>query len=211
MSKEEYKASPDRPKWTVNSEAGEIRRTTNDAVEGDLIAKYDAAEGVVEIQDGYSKYRAALTSVLKGNDGGHFTRFGKIGLIEKAPADAPKRPMKSYKLGEKSPGRVEWEARYMPKTFMDRWGVERMQIRTGYDRVERIRTKDDGSGDRERYMEKVPVYKDVKSLDFDVDEILEGKQRLIARAKTCLTHVAHESPDLNEYDDTLDREGDDSI
>lgn len=211
MSIEEYPASPDRPKWLVDPTAGEIRRTVSDSSPGEVIAKYDAESGVVELPKEHSNYRLSIINVMKGANGGHFDRFGTIGLDEKAPKDAPPKPKKSYKLGEKSPGRVEWEARHTPQTFLDRWGVDRMQTRTGYESIERIRTKDDGSGDREKYIEKVPVYKDVNHLRFDVDDLLDGKQRLIARAKTILTHIAHESPDLNEYDDSLDQEDDDRI
>lgn len=214
MSNQDYVASPDRPKWSVSAEDGEIRRVIKDGTEGELIAKYDAAEGVVEILGGPEKekqYRLPLINVMKGQNGGHFTRFGKIGVSEEVPADAPPRPKKSFKLGEKSPGRVEWEARYMPQTFIDRWGVERMQIRTAFEEVERVRTKKDGSGDRERYTDRVPQYRDVAGLKFDVDKVISGEQRLIARAKTCLTHVPAQSPDLSEYDDSLDAEDDDGI
>lgn len=211
MSNQDYKATPDRPKWVVDAEAGEIRRFTSETDEGELIAKYDAPSGVVELEKGKAGYRLPITNVMKGQNGGHFERFGKIGAEEKAPVKAPAKPNKSFSQGEKTKDRVIWEARYMPETFKGRWGVERLQVRTGFEQVERIRTKQDGTGDRERYMDSVPVYQDVNGLDFEVDKLLSGEQRLIARAKTCITAVAEQSPDLTEYDDSLDAPADEGI
>ena len=201
--KNDHEATPNRPKWIVDSDKGEIRRDTGPGAPIELIAKWDSQTGIVQIEEGKSNYRAAIVNVMKGENGGHFSSFGEIGKVQEVPKDAPPKPKKAFKHGEKTPQRVEWMAQYMKETFLAMWGVFKMQVRTGYQKVERIGVNEE-TGDRFKYTEDVPVYEDVPGFDYSIAKLKSGEQRLIAWAKTCLTHKAEESPDLSEYDHDLD-------
>jgi choline dehydrogenase-like flavoprotein len=97
-------------------------------------------------------------------------------------------------------------AKYMPETFLVMWGVEQMQVRTGFRKESRIGVRED-SGDRYNYVEDVPEYENVQGFDFSVPALISGEQRLIASAKTCLTHAAAEADVSGDYDDSLDQVG----
>lgn len=205
MSRDINEATDQRPVWEVDADKGEIRRHTGVHAPVQLVAKWDTKTGVVELQEGFSTYRAAVTAVLRADPKGFFSVFGKIGENpEKPKAPLSQKPKKGFRQGEKTPARVEWMAENMPQTFLGMWGVIQMQVRSGYENVERIAI-DERTKDRYITNDKVPVYEDVEGFDFSVAKIKAGEQRLIAHAKTCLTIKSEESADLSEYDESLDR------
>jgi len=209
-NEEERAATPDRPVWHLNADEGIITRSTGDSEPLELIAKYDVKSGVVEMQEGRGKQRLAVVNFMKGK-GHHYTGMGKIGLVEKVAEDAPPKPLKGFKFGEKSPKRVQWMAKYQPQQFVAMWGVIKLQVRTGFRKVECIGVKKD-TGDRYLYDKDEPVYEDTTGLDFSIPSLLSGEQRLIAESKTCLTCKAVDSADSGEYDESIDRDDDeDSI
>lgn len=171
----------------------------------DQVAKYDPKTGIVEILPEMANYRVRIISHL--NDKGHrFTEIGKIGL-EAVPEGIPIKPKKNPRLGDKTPSVVEWYAKYRKEVFVAKFGIRELQVRTGFDTFER-KVRDDDTGKYIVIPEQVPIYERVDNLDYSINSLKTGEQRLIADCKTHLTAKMRDTESNSEYDWELDKKSD---
>lgn len=173
----------------------------DDGVDKESVARYDSQKGIVEMLPGKHNYRVAVIRHL--NDKGFkYSTVGKIGM-DTDRSKAPPKPKKSRLQGEKTPEVVEWYARYFPEEFLAKYSVRELQIRTRFDEVtERIRDKE--TGKIQETIKRYPVYEPTDHLNYDIEKLKTGEQRLIADCKTDLTEKLVESMRSDEYDDEKD-------
>lgn len=180
---------------TYSVEAGKVFRTYK---EDKLhVADYDPKTGLVKMHD--RAYRVPVIRHL--NDKG----LKYEGLEEdKTPIakDAPKKPKKNPRIGDKTPEVVKWYARYQPEAFKARYGVRELQIRTGWNEwTEEIRNDE---GHLVPIQRREPIYETVEGLDYNVNSLMDGSQRLIADRETCITVKMRDGVDSEEEDWSLD-------
>lgn len=185
----------------------------NEQDDKEAIALYDEKAGIVEILPGKDKYKQAAVTFLN-NKGKKFKEVCKIGtdLEDLESGDIPPMPKRSRIQGQKTIKLVEWYARYHPKIFLSKYGVQQLQELVRTDEHEReIR---DSSGKPTTITVQIPIFENVDHLDYDINLIKSGKQRLLARATTHLTVSVKDDSNSDEYDDDIDatinakREGD---
>ena len=180
-----------------------IRTERDDKVS---VAKYDRSEGVLEMLPGYEKYMELCIKHLN-NKGLKYKLTATIGtkLDELQSKDIPPRPKKSRIQGEKTVKLVEWYARYHRDIFLAKYGCVQLQERVRIDTYEReVRNSQTGAKEIEKV--KVPVYESCDHMDFSINMLKSGEQRMIALRKTHLTHVDKDDSSSDEYDDDLDAE-----
>ena len=169
----------------------------------DAVALYDEDNGIVEMIKGKESYKAQCTSHLR-ELGSHFREVCKIGTdIDLVPEGAPPMPKKSRIQGEKTTDLVEWYARYRPDFFLDKYAVTQLQA---LDRVEHLTKKVRGpSGHMVDEPYTVNHWSNMANkADFDLELVLSGRQRLLGRMKTHITHKTNDDVNSDEFDDELD-------
>jgi hypothetical protein len=177
----------------------------DDGTEKEQVAKYDSKSGVVEMMPEKASYRSRVMAHL--NDKGHkFSEFGKIGM-DLRPAGLPPKPKKNPRLGDKTPEVVEWYAKHRQEVFIAKFGVRELQVRTHFDEFDR-KVRDEETGKDVIIKEKVPVYRTIEGLDYSINSLLTGEQRLIADCQTHLTSKMREDESSEEYDWSLDTPND---
>lgn len=173
----------------------------DDGAEKHQVAKYDPKTGIVEMLPEMANYRTRVVAHL--NDKGHkFSEIGKLGM-DLAPTGLPKKPKKNPRLGDKTPAVVKWYAAHRREVFLAKFGIRELQVREGFDVFDR-KVRDDDTGEEFTTQERIPRYKTVEGLDYSIEKLESGEQRLIADCKTCLTHKMRDDEASEEYDWSLD-------
>lgn len=169
--------------------------------EKEQVAKYDPRSGIVELLPEKASYRPAIIRHI--NDKGHkYTEVGKIGM-DLDLKDLPKKPKMNPRLGDKTPEVIEWYAQHQKEVFLERYGVRELQVRTGFETVERkIR---DEEGKLISIQEKIPQYRTVEGFGYSIQALLTGEQRLIADRQSHITHKVREQNTDDGIDWDLDK------
>lgn len=181
--------------YQVNEQDGTLERFQGENADPETIADYDPKTGVLELREGFGKYRIAAIRHL--NDKGWLYKGLSQAAVAPDDPDVPPRPRKNPRIGDKTPAYVEWMARYRREEFLVTFAVKSLQHRTGWDRwTERIRGED---GHWIDVPQEEPIYEDLPHMDYDVDQLLDGRQRLIADRTSVITLKLADNND-DEYD-----------
>jgi len=155
------------------------------------VAKYNASTGRIALMD--KRYRVPVIRFL--NDKGHKYEGleEESSLAEKeARNEIPPRPKMNPRVADKTPALVKWMAQHDKAAFIARYGVKELQIRTHIE-------KDEMFGEVSHYERSTDP---VESYDFE--DVVAGKQRLIADRKTCITTKMTDANENEDYDWGLD-------
>jgi len=186
--------------YHVDPDAKTVSRTQSGNT--DTVADYDPTSGILELREEWRNYRTAIIKHL--NDKG----WTYTGLTSQKPKPgAPKRPRQNPRLGDKTPAYVQWLAEWHRDEFLQSFGVKELQVRTGWDEwVSRIRNDD---GHWVEVPQKEPIYQAVDGLNYDVEKLLDGSQRLVAARQCAITHKTAKGHDDEIYDWDADATVDD--
>ena len=178
-----------------------VKRIYRDAAgEKVQVARIDTVSGIVEMAKDYTNFRVALVNYLN-SESVKYTEFANIGS-ELKPAGAPPRPKKNPRLGIKTPAIVEWYAENNRPVFLSKYGVKEVQKRTGFETVtDKVRGED---GKLMEVTNRIPIYAPTGTLDFDLEKVKSGEQRLIADCKTHLTDKLKDTGNDPDSDWSLD-------
>ena len=192
------------PNNLVTYEVDPDAKTVTRSQSGDsnVVANYDPATGVLSLHEDWRNYRTAIIKHLADKN---WKYSGLTGA--KPPTAAPPKPKMNPRLGDKTPALTQWLARWQRDEFLASFGVRQLQVRTGWDEwVSRIRN-DDGHWIEGPQTE--PIYDDIEGLDYDVDKLIDGSQRLIAERQSSLTHKLAQGSNDDIYDWDADATVDD--
>lgn len=181
--------------YEVDPDKGIINRTQNGTTEE--VAGYDPASGIVTLSD--PKWRLPVIKHLQ-DKGWLYNGLSEDALKD----DIPPKPRMNPRLGDKTPGVIEWMARYQPREFKARFGVKTLQRRTGYNRWT-AKIRDEETGKWIDVQQEEPIYENLPHLNYDVDKLLSGDQRLLADRKSAFTEKLSTELDTENYDWDLDK------
>lgn len=161
------------------------------------IALFDPKEGICELHKDHTNLRARVSQFLNEHQDVRFKEFAKIGQ-ELQPKNVPPRPKQHPARGYKTTAVVEWYAIHNRPVFLTKYGIREVQVRTHFDEYDtEVRAE---SGKMETLKIRNPIYKTIQGLEFDLDKVKSGEQRLIADCATHLTTKMKEASDTADND-----------
>lgn len=184
--------------YAVQEEEGIVTRTDHGNTE--IVADYSPETGLLLLREGMEKYR--LQAINHLNDKG----WKYTGLSEDALKDdesIPPKPRLNPRLGDKTPAYIVWLARYKKKEFIASFGVKQLQILTGYNRYT-AKIRDEETGKWVDVPQEEPIYKTIDGLNYNIDKLATGEQRLLADRQSAYTHKLAPEQNTEDYDWDLD-------